>query len=298
MTYHETGFQIADVPIRFLTPTPLSVEPAFEGYRAEISEAAVSCVFDEIKTLRPRLPGSIEMYNDGMHRIFWSDNCVQQYFYIPYMGAAPAAIRQPDLHQFLEDGEEEDMWLYYRPQAARYFSSVMGCFNAAKIERLLIRGQRLILHACFLEHQGKAIAFTGPSGIGKSTQGSLWEQHMGAEVLNGDRMAFGMRGGVMTGFGLPVAGSSGVFTNRAVPLGCITVLQQAKKNEIVRLPASQALPLLMQQVTVNPWSSWYMDRAMTVLGQLLESVPVYLLRATPDAEAVQCLWEQLEKDWV
>lgn len=297
MTYYETGFQIADVPIRFLTPTPLSVEPAFEGYRADISGDAVTCVFDQMPQLRPRLPGSVEMYNDGMHRIFWSDNCVQQYFYIPYMGAAPAAIRQPDLHQFMEETEEKEMWLYYRPQAAHYFSTAMGCFNAAKIERLLIYGHRLILHACFLEYRGKAIAFTGPSGIGKSTQGRLWEQYMGAEVLNGDRMAFGMRGGEMTGFGLPVAGSSHIFTNRAVPLGAVVLLQQAQHNSVVRLSPGEALMLLMQQVTVNPWSGWYMDKTASILSKLLETVPVYLLRATPEEAAVRCLWEQLEKDW-
>ena len=37
------------------------------------------------------------------------------------------------------------------------------------------------------QYKGKAIAFSGPSGVGKSTQAEIWKQCFQADILNGDR---------------------------------------------------------------------------------------------------------------
>lgn len=296
MKRFETWFCIADVPIRFITPTPLTVEPAFEGYRSVPMDGAVTCVF-ELTQEFPAVPeNSTELFNDNMHRIFWSEQGAQQYFYIPYLGALPVQQREPDLYQPMDDMPNREMHLYFRAEAAHYFATASGCFNAAKIERLLIHGDRLVLHASFIEWQGKAIAFTANSGVGKSTQADLWEKYAGAEIINGDRMAFGLRNGVMTGFGLPVAGSSGIFTNKAVPIQTVVLLGRAPESRASRASAIGAICDLLQQVTVNRWNQRFMSSVFTILSQLLGQVPVYRLLATPDEGAVDCMKQALMKE--
>lgn len=289
MERFETWFCIADVPIRFITPTPLTVEPAFEGYLSAPCDGAVTCVFEQTDTLPNKFLDSTEVFCDNMHRIFWSERGTQQYYYIPYRGALPPQQRKPDLYQLMDDNPCREMRLYFRPEAADYFATASGCFNAAKIERLLIHGQRLVLHASFIEWQGKAIAFTANSGVGKSTQADLWEKYADAETINGDRMAFGLRNGVMTGFGLPVAGSSGIFTNKAVPIRAIVLLGRAPQSSISRAASSGAIRDLLQQVTVNRWDQRFMTSVFHILSQLLGLVPAYRLLATPDEDAVNCL---------
>ena len=47
---------------------------------------------------------------------------------------------------------------------------------------------QLVLHSSYvLTQSGAAVLFSGPSGIGKSTQAALWQQYAGADVINGDR---------------------------------------------------------------------------------------------------------------
>lgn len=296
MKQFETWFCIADVPIRFITPAPLYVEPAFELYRSVPMDGAVTCVFEQTDSILPPSPDSSEVFNDGMHRIFWSEQGARQYFYIPYFGAPPAQQREPDLYQILDDLSNREIHLYFRQEAAHYFATASGCFNAAKIERLLLPGNRLVLHASFIEWQGKAIAFTANSGVGKSTQADLWAKYEGAEIINGDRMAFGLRNGIMTGFGLPVAGSSGIFTNKAVPIQAVVLLGRSPISQVSRASTIGAIRDLLQQVTVNRWDQRFMMSVFNGLSQLLGQVPVYRLLATPDADAVNCLKQALAKE--
>lgn len=295
MKQFETWFCIADVPIRLITPAPLYVEPAFELYRSAPRDGAVTCVFTQTEEIPDLLPESTEVFSDGMHRIFWSEQGTRQYYYIPYLGALPAEQRIPDAYQELGDVFSRQMRICFRPEAARYFATASGCFNAAKIERLLLPEKRLVLHASFIEWQGSAIAFTANSGVGKSTQADLWEAHAGAEIINGDRMAFGLRDGVMTGYGLPVAGSSGIFTNKAVPLGAVVLLGRAPVSEVASASTVGAVRDLLQQITVNRWDQRFMTSVFENLSCLLGQVPVFRLLATPDEGAVNCLMERLRK---
>ena len=61
-------------------------------------------------------------------------------------------------------------------------------FNALALEKVLIAHESIILHASYVNYNGKAILFTAPSGTGKSTQAALWEEYKGAEIVNGDRV--------------------------------------------------------------------------------------------------------------
>lgn len=296
MKQFETWFCIADVPIRFVTPAPLTVEPAFARYRSVPTDGAVTCVFQQTEQIPALRPGSTEVFSDGMHRIFWTEQETRQLFYIPWLGASPATKRPPDAYQELGDVYSREMRICFRPEAAHYFSTASGCFNAAKIERLLLPGNRLVLHASFIQWKGAAIAFTANSGVGKSTQADLWERYAGAEIVNGDRMAFGLKDGVMTGFGLPVAGSSGVFTNKAVPLRAVVLLGRASESQISRASTLGAIRDLLQQITVNRWDQRFMSAVFQSVSCLLGQVNVYRLLATPDEGAVKCLKEALERE--
>ena len=55
------------------------------------------------------------------------------------------------------------------------------------------------------------ILFSGPSGIGKSTQAALWQRYAGAEIVNGDRAL--VRPDTGTVSGVFYAGTSGISRN-------------------------------------------------------------------------------------
>ena len=45
----------------------------------------------------------------------------------------------------------------------------------------------MVLHCSVLKVKSGVILFSGPSGIGKSTQAGLWTKYRKARVINGDR---------------------------------------------------------------------------------------------------------------
>lgn len=164
-----------------------------------------------------------------------------------------------------------------------------------ELESMLLRHDGLLLHSSFIRSRGRGILFTAPSGTGKSTQASLWETHMGAEILNGDRAGLRMRDGQWTAWGLPYAGSSGIYRNDSAPVSAIVVLRQAATNKVTRITPAEAMPLIYPELTIHRWDAGFAMKAVDLLLNLLASVPVYLLECLPDRGAVLTLEEQLNE---
>lgn len=160
--------------------------------------------------------------------------------------------------------------------------------------RIFMKHGVLTFHASQIAIGGQSILFTAPSGTGKTTQAKLWHKYRDAELLCNDRT---LTNGHQT-FGFPMDGSEPVGTGERRSLGAIVVLEQAPENTVRRLPPRQILPLLMPQLVLDTWDPDAASAAMELLLNLIPQTPVYLLRCTPDEQAVQCLEQQLLKDGV
>ena len=158
------------------------------------------------------------------------------------------------------------------------------------METLFLRRNCLMLHAAFIRWQGKGILFTAPSGTGKSTQAELWEKYEGADILNGDRAAVRRdESGCWQAYGLPYAGSSGIYRNEKAPLSAAVVLRQAEENRIRRLGMLEIIQKLYPETTVHQWEPDFIEKALTLLTELAGEVPVYLLECRPDRGAVEAV---------
>ena len=98
------------------------------------------------------------------------------------------------------------------------------------MEDILLRHSGLLLHSSFIRCQGKAVLFSAPCGTGKSTQAELWEKYKGADIVNGDRAGLRRLDCGWAAFGLPYAGSSGIYRNESAPLEAVILLRQAEEN--------------------------------------------------------------------
>ncbi len=164
---------------------------------------------------------------------------------------------------------------------------------AMALEQKLLGKGGLILHASYIGIGGQAILFTAPSGTGKSTQAELWRQHMGAEILNGDRACIRIEQGRVMAMGLPIAGTSGICENRGLPIRAIVGLQQRKENDLRTLRGAEAFRQLLSGTWVNSFCPEDVKTMADLLVQVMERVPVYALGCRPDAQAVALLAEEL-----
>ena len=186
-----------------------------------------------------------------------------------------------------------DVTIDVLPAYLSYFSGSSGVFNRIGMESLLLQHEGLLLHASLIKYNDKAIAFTGPSGVGKSTQAALWESHLGATVINGDRAA--LRRGAMgwTAYGSPYAGTSGIYRDDSAPLAAVVVLRQAQENRLRPLTAVEAFRHLYPELSIHHWDAGFVSAATDLCLNLLEQVPVYLLECLPDADAALVLQKGL-----
>ena len=175
----------------------------------------------------------------------------------------------------------------------RYMDYDHNLITLMDIEATLLDFNALILHASLIRWKGQGIIFSAPSGTGKSTQADLWAQHQGAEILNGDRAALRQINGIWTAFGLPYAGTSGIYRNESAPLKAIVVLQQAKANRIRRLHGAEAFRYLYPETVIHRWDPFFEKRASDLLLAIIADTPVFLLECRPDEEAVKLLRDAL-----
>lgn len=166
--------------------------------------------------------------------------------------------------------------------------------SAMDLPHLLTVHDGFLLHASYIERQGRAILFTAPSETGKSTQARLWCDHAGAELVNGDRAAVRILDGEIFACGTPFSGSSPVRRNVSLPLDAIVYLSQAPENTITRLRGVRAFRRVWEGCTVNTWERADVEKATRTLSEVISRIPVYHLACTPDVRAVELLKHTME----
>lgn len=180
--------------------------------------------------------------------------------------------------------------LYYPKDLWDHYATPLYCAHLIGIETVLLRKNAFLLHSSVVMLDGKAVLFFGPSGIGKSTQAQLWQEHLGAQILNGDRCVVMQKPDGFYGGGSPLAGNSGIYRQEHAPIAAIFLLEQADHCRVTKMGISALAPIL-EQTLLNSWDRDFMDRLMQLYQQLLAQIPVYKLSCTPDKAAVDLAYQ-------
>lgn len=176
-------------------------------------------------------------------------------------------------------------------------SAIHNSFFHIDFESILISRQRLCLHAACVDTPLGGILFSGPSGIGKSTQAELWCDCRGARQINGDRPILSRDAGDWLAWGSPYAGSSGCHVNENCRVRAIVMLERGTSCQLRRLNPAEAFRAVWAGLTVHSWDRAFMEQAADLTMELIENVPVYRFACTPDVLAVQYLEEELGKEF-
>ena len=149
----------------------------------------------------------------------------------------------------------------------------------------------LVLHASSISCHGKGIAFTAPSGTGKSTHTQLWEKYKpGTFILNDDMPVIRIIDNKPVIYGTPWSGSKIKYRNASAPLTAIVLLERAQQNSIIRVDPKEALKGLMPRLVLPYYDQTLMELAIKTLDDIIKLVPVYRLKCRPDVEAVELVY--------
>ena len=229
------------------------------------------------------LPEVTDVRFTGSHRLYTGEGKTAGTFFVSFPGIPPYAFVSRDT---LSD---RILYCQYIPGNEKYMDYAHNLMTLMDIEATMLHFDALLLHASLISWKNQGIVFSAPSGTGKSTQADLWKQYEGAEILNGDRAALRKKNGVWHGYGLPYAGTSGIFRNENVPLCAIVALRQSKDNRIRKVKGAEAFKYLYPETMIHRWDAPFEQRATEVLMNILSDVPVFLLECRPDQDAVVLL---------
>lgn len=149
------------------------------------------------------------------------------------------------------------------------------------------------LHAACVEKDGFAVAFTGESGLGKSTRARAWVEGLGAEWISGDRPAVRLEKIGSIACGVPWDGKEQIFRDVERPLKAIMEVRRSEKNYIRKLAPEQARRLLMRQSFVPMWDTDAAVMAMANVRGLIKRTPVYRVFCGPKPEDAQEIYDIL-----
>lgn len=273
---YESHYNIAGISIAITAKFDLADDDAYRFYRTDrITSDQVYRITMEPSTDRPN-PSCTCLFQNELNWVF--DGPVPQHFFRVPHGKGPCAW------DLLDDTNEKK--IFYLPEAEPYFSTALGIFNASGFERILYQFNRYLYHCSYVDYEGRAILFSAPSGGGKTTQGLLWEKYANATLINGDRAVLEASEAGILCHGLPIAGSSGVFINRTLPLAAIFTVKKAPENTVRRLKGKEAFLAVYSQLTINLWNEAFVQDALDFSMLVAERIPIYELSCTISEEAV------------
>lgn len=279
------AFSISELTISINSPYEVKLSKEFEPFIHD-GHRDVSVTLREVEELKK--PTGKPLFTDYAFSAYRDSEGFYRVFHDRKEGDRPYAVGR-----VLGHGTREE--IEYLTGDQQFFSETANCFSHIALEEILLHFDRLILHAALVETQWGGLLFSGPPGIGKSTQAALWEREEGAVQLNGDRPILSRDSNGWTAWGSPYAGSSRCFVNRGAPIRAVVMLEQGTTCRLTRLPVAAAFQRLYAQTTVNAWNPAYVQRVCTLLTRLAEEIPIYHLICTPDRRAVEILRDRLQQ---
>lgn len=171
-------------------------------------------------------------------------------------------------------------------------ASVRAALEAAGLFDIFADAGMLVLHSAYIvTPAGEAILFSGPSGIGKSTQAALWERSAGAQIINGDRALLDI--GRKTANGIFYSGTSGICRNVTAPIRAIVLLGQNDENRVSTPSPQAAFAGVLSQCAYYDWDALSATKMTECVARLVSDVPVLHFDCRADASAVRVLQERL-----
>lgn len=140
-----------------------------------------------------------------------------------------------DCYAYYEEINEQEINIYVNKHYEKQLQIDTIFISLLALERHLACQNAFILHCAYMVFEDRAILFSGPSGIGKSTHSNLWCKYFPQKtsIINGDKCLLTQENNKLFANGWPVCGSSEICKNEKKEVAAIILLQQAAINQII-----------------------------------------------------------------
>ena len=148
-----------------------------------------------------------------------------------------------------------------------------------------------ILHSSCVQLDSKAIAFSAPSGTGKSERALGFTKYLGASWISGDRPAVELVSG--KAFGVPWDGKEQIFVNTSAPLLAIAEIRRGGNTLVREMTRKQKMQFLSTQLMIPMWDTELTRKAFVVLQQMIDNIPIYRLYCDISEQSIRQAYDIL-----
>lgn len=282
---YQTNLEIAGVSIAISSFQKWKEEEEFVPFIKKVEHPDYQVAFQEVEEL-PDIPDSI-LHEDCCYRVHpdTSGGYIRSFFDAP-RDLTPYAVAD---YEYSKGKIRIDCLR----KGANCVSELHNSFFHIGFEAMLLHKQRMCIHAACVDTSLGGILFSGPSGIGKSTQAELWCRYEDARLMNGDRPILSKDESGWLAWGSPYAGSSRCHINASCKVKAIIILEQAEECNLRRMSPSEAFRAVWSGLTVHNWDRWSVEEACNLTMELIRTVLVFKFQCTPDKRAVDFLKQRL-----
>ena len=163
-----------------------------------------------------------------------------------------------------------------------------------EIAEMLFKYNTVLFHGSVIAVDGMAYLFTAQSGTGKSTHTRLWREMLGerAIMVNDDKPFLQVTTDGIQVFGSPWNGKHGLGNNIDVPLKTICILERGTQNEIAKIPASEAVSMLLQQSN-RPQNPQLLPQYLDIIENIANKTTFYRLKCNMNPEAAELSYQTM-----
>jgi hypothetical protein len=205
--------------------------------------------------------------------------------------------------EYLPETDTINAYIEYEPDGQHFDLTLLNrlfyyvYYSAIKIKQYSGEEKPLMIHACGILLNGKAILFAGPGGSGKSTVARLLDE-TDAKIINDEMLIISRHKQGANTFiihGTPIIGDYTGRLNVAAPLDCVMILKKSPGTTIHPISQTEAYTQFIRQVVTPSYIGQTDNKAVLstmadFTGELTSMVPFYVLEFNLDGKA---LWHEL-----
>ena len=166
-----------------------------------------------------------------------------------------------------------------------------------KIAIKILSQNGFLMHGVVADIKGTGVAFLAPSGVGKSTHASLWQELLGDKFtyVNGDKPLVRIFGNKVYAYGTPWSGKENLHSNMKTVLKKVCFIKRAEKNSCVRLKKTEILEPLMNQIYMPANAGSFLS-FLNILSNFIENIEFYIINCNTNADAAKTAFEVIFND--
>ena len=142
----------------------------------------------------------------------------------------------------------------------------------------ILEKDAFLLHASLIDVEGEGVAFSAPSGTGKTTHTLLWQRLLGENmtVINGDKpiIRFFENEKYPIGYGTPWNGKERLGTDGKTPIKHFCLIERSDINSCEKVNPADVLDLFFKQIYLPRNDSKALLKTLILADRFLKSVTV------------------------